>query len=409
MVHKYILGLTIVTMSIMAHNQNIKDACIAEKPSMQGQIDWLIVGAGPAGLITAGVLMDIGVDPRKIALLDPTFEVGRMGQYYSQVESNNKAKEFVAFINACTTFQQCHCPAIEALKKLDPQQPCLLDCVVEPLRCISAYLRTQLVAIQDMMHGLVFDQGLWCIATQDHGLIFASHVVLATGASPRTLNLPVSQNIIPLDYALDPITLKSLVTRNDIIGIVGGAHSAILLLKYLSTIQVKHVYNFYRHSITYAIDEGCWSMDQFGVKGTTGEWAKNVLEKNPPAHITRVQFKDNEQLPTLLNRNQCNKLIYAMGYERNPLPLINGTTPIAHYDAHGMIAPRLFGIGIAFPEHKIDDGNPRYIVGLNCFMDYAQRLIPYWTQDDAIRSRMRAQEQKRILAQMESLLTISVL
>ncbi len=405
----YLVVLAIIA-SIAVQAEDRRDAaCATGKISLQEKADWLIVGAGPAGLIAAGVFMDIGVDPKKIVLLDPTFDVGRMGQFYSKVESNNKAREFVAFINASITFQQCLCPAIDALKRLDPLQPCLLESIVEPLRCISAYLRTQLIPVQDMMTGLMFDKDLWCVATQHHGIIFANHVVLATGASPRTLNLNTSQNIIPLDYALDPVTFKTLVTADDVIGIVGGAHSAILLLKYLSTMQVKHVYNFYRHPITYALDEGCWASDQFGVKGTTGEWAKNILEKYPPAHITRIQFNKNEELPALFTQHKCNKLIYAIGYERSSLPPINGTTPITHYDDHGMIAPRLFGIGIAFPEHKIDDDNPRYIVGLNCFMDYAQRLIPHWMQDDKTRSHVRAQEQKNILAKMENLLTISVL
>lgn len=389
---------------LMAH-----DTALRATMSQQEPVDWLIGGFGPAGIIMAGVLIDIGVDPKKIVVVDPTFEVGRMGQFYAKVESNNKAKEFVAFINASLTFQECSCPAIDALKKLDPQQPCVLESIVEPLRCISAYLRTKLLSVQDTMTGLMFENNLWCIATQQHGMIFAHHVVLATGATPRTLNLNVAQNIIPLDYALDPMTLRALVTKDDIVGIVGGAHSAILLLKYLSTMPVHHVYNFYRHPITYALDEGCWAADQFGVKGTTGEWAKNILEKNPPAHITRVQFSNNEQLPSLFSNNKCNKLIYAIGYERSPLPPINGTTLLNHYDDHGMIAPRLFGIGIAFPEHKVDDGNPRYIVGLNCFMDYAQRMIAYWTKDDPVR-RHCAQEQKRILAQMaDELLTIYVL
>src|SRR5262245_19729380 len=95
---------------------NRDGVCVAE----QNKKDWLIVGAGPAGLIAASVFLDIGVDPKSIVLLDPTFEVGRMGQFYSKVESNNKAREFVAFINASITFQQCKCPSIDALKQMNP-------------------------------------------------------------------------------------------------------------------------------------------------------------------------------------------------------------------------------------------------------------------------------------------------
>lgn len=143
--------------------------------------------------------------------------------------------------------------------------------------------------------------------------------------------------------------------------------------------NIKQVYNFYRHPITYALGQGCLAVDQLGIKGTTGEWAKNVLEKNPPSHIQRVQLDDIDQLPELIKQTRCTKIIYAIGYEANELPRINKQIPIDRYHGQtGIIGPHLFGIGIAFPEYKIDDGHPRYIVGLNCFMNYAKRIIPQW-------------------------------
>jgi thioredoxin reductase len=399
-------AVIVTILPIYAADKLISIEDSIDRAVLKNKADWLIVGGGPAGIITVGVLMDVGVDPKKIVWVDPQFDVGRMGQFYANVEGNNIAKEFVKFINACATFQECVCPAIEALKKIDPNQPCKLDAVVEPLRCISAYLRTKVISVQDSMTKLVFFKGKWHVRTKQRTTILARHVVLATGSHPRTLDLAVTQNIIPLDYALDPVTLQTLVTPDDIIGIVGGAHSAILLLKYLSTMNVKHVYNFYRHPLTYALGEGCWAKDQLGVKGTTGEWAKNVLELNPPANITRIQFKQEQELPNLLDQKKCNKLIYAIGYEPNELPLIQGMNPTNNYGQDGMIAPRLFGIGIAFPEYKIEEGNRRYAVGLNCFMDYAQRMIPQWTNS---RNYTRAMEQKCILSTIDNLLSICVL
>ncbi|MDR3550348.1 MAG: FAD-dependent oxidoreductase [Candidatus Babeliales bacterium] len=387
---------------------------VINKLAQNAQADWLIVGAGPAGIITIGVLMDVGVDPKRITWLDPEFNVGRMGKYYSHIESNNKARDFIAFINACNTFGQCTCPALEELKKMDPQKPCLLESIVAPLQGISDYLRTQVVTVQDSLEKLYFNNGLWYVRMKQHGTYCAQHIVLATGSQPRTVEVNSDQNVIPLDYALDPATLQSLVDPQDKIGVVGGAHSAILLLKYLSGMNVKHIYNFYRHPITYAIDQGCWALDPLGVKGTTGQWAKDVLEKNPPVNITRVHVANNEQLQPMIEQARCSKVIYATGYERSPLPAINDTTPITDYDGKtGIIAPRLFGIGLAFPEFKTDDGYPRHIVGLNCFMDYALRLVPQWVSDkdlgDQITRCRRAKEQIKILSAWEKLFTISVL
>src|SRR4051812_21276201 len=99
--------------------------------------DWLIVGAGPAGIITVGMLLDIGVNASRIKWLDPEFNVGRMGAYYAHVPSNSKAREFVEFINICKVFQECSTPEIEALKHLNPDyRGYELGVLIKPLQTI---------------------------------------------------------------------------------------------------------------------------------------------------------------------------------------------------------------------------------------------------------------------------------
>lgn len=85
----------------------------------------------------------------------------------------------------------------------------------------------------------------------------------------------------------------------------------------------------------------------------------------------------------------CNKIVYAAGFERNDLPPINGSASSVSYDSNtGIIAPHLFGIGIAFPEVQIDPmGNRENRVGLNSFMAYAQRIMPEWLHKDLHRFR----------------------
>src|SRR4029079_10035011 len=80
---------------------------IVEPAVTSSKADWLIVGAGPAGLCVIGILIDIGIDPQKITWIDPEFSLGRMGAYYSQVPANSDVKEFIKFINACACFQEC--------------------------------------------------------------------------------------------------------------------------------------------------------------------------------------------------------------------------------------------------------------------------------------------------------------
>jgi hypothetical protein len=153
---------------------------------------------------------------------------------------------------------------------------------------------------------------------------------------------------------------------------------------------------------------GTWTLyNDIGIKGTTAEWARNVLEKNPPVNLTRIQC-DDELLKQLLP--VCSRVIYAIGYERNPLPAINGSEPIMSYDKHsGTIAPRLFGIGIAFPEEKTTPiGTTQLCIGFDCFMSYAQRQIPNWLNDNDMLQR-KIDCQKAAFKKVQNLFKIYLL
>jgi thioredoxin reductase len=369
--------------------------------------DWLIVGAGPAGIAVIGVLIDIGVDPERIAWIDPEFNVGRIGPYYSEVLANTKIRDFVGFINACNIFKECNDPAVVALRERDLDQYDKLGVVIEPLRALTRLLQKKVHALKDTMTALYFENDLWHITTQNNKQLSACNVVLATGSRPRTLDYD-GQEVIPLDVALDPYNLQAMLTSEDVVGVVGASHSAILLLKFLSDLTVKHIYNFYKNPLIYAVDMGDWVMNaSAGLKGPTAQWAKNVLEKNPPANLTRIK-----STPETLERMipQCSKMIYAIGYERNPLPLINNEKPIVDYDNEtGYIAPRLFGIGIAFPEKMVDKiGVVGTCIGIDCFMDYAQAIIPQWIDDPVFKQLKRemARRQVNVYKKMSDLFTI---
>ncbi len=378
---------------------------IFEQSRVTPTADWLIVGAGPAGLCVVGVLIDIGVDPQKITWLDPEFTMGRLGSYYSQVPANSDVREFIKFINSCACFQECTCPAIEALQQYnDMNQHPLLQVIIEPLRCITQHLCTKIKAVHDAMKSLHFEHSYWRVGTNSGDVLHAHHVVLATGSHPKTLDYK-TQLVIPLDIALDPQNLHEIITPQDTVAVIGDAHSAILLLKFLSEIPVRHIYNFYQNKIVYAANLDGWIINgTTGLKGLAAEWARNVLEKNPPLNLTRLKSS-----PTLLEQMlpECSKTIYAIGYERNQIPPINNLTPITQYNAtNGLIAPRLFGIGIAFPEKRINQfGHEETRIGLDSFMDYAHRLVPHWVHDDIFKGDRR----HSIHAQMKKLADTSEL
>jgi len=336
---------------------------------------WTVIGAGPAGITVVGLLLEAGIPPKQLVWIDPEFKVGRLGAYYTNVPSNTKTKFFLEFLQTCQTFSKVSSPAIDYLFSLDPEQEYLLNTIVEPLQDITHYLKDQVTSFKTVLSSLEYTEQNWHVGTP-LGTICSHKVVLATGSLPKTLSY-TSYDPIPLDTALDKNKLAEVITADDSVAVVGGAHSAILVLKNLSELPTKRIINFYKKPLSYACDIDGTPLDYAdGLKGIAAHWARNVLEKSPPPNLIRVRNTQQSREAWL---SVCNKIVYAIGFERNTLPMISGSTSL--YDQHdgatGIIAPGLFGIGIAFPETTQYTTGKAHI-GLNDFMEFAIRVLPTW-------------------------------
>ena len=355
----------------------IATAICTQSVQCENNVQWLIVGDGPAGIATIGVLHDLGIPYDQIIWVGSAFNVGRIGEFYAGVPANNSTAKFFDFVTACNTFKESNSPEFQKLLEHDQNEYHTLGIIIPVLKDITEYLRTKLISYQGWLKGLHFSEGIWCARVNDVK-ICAEHVVLATGCHPRELDYE-NVSVIPLDQALDKNTLATYVTPENTIGIIGGSHSGILVIKYLYELSVKKIINFYRSPITYTTPTGQgWSLHAYeGLKGATATWAREVLEgPNPPANILRIY---NDEAARARYLPECDKVIYSVGFDRNDLPLTEEYEGIEYDDATGVIAPSLFGIGIAFPEYYIDPlGNEDHRVGLTSFMDYAQRIIPQW-------------------------------
>lgn len=350
--------------------------------------EWAIIGAGPAGIIVLGLLLDLGTDPKSIVWIDPEFNVGRMGKYYSTVPGNAKTKTYIEFLQACNTFQEANSPAAAKLFDMDQETEYPLQVIVEPLADISKYLCTKVNCKKDSLCSLNYANDLWHVGISKE-CFTASHVILAVGAHPKKLDYDCC-NEIPLDIALDKEALRCNVNNHDTIAVIGSAQSAILLLKYLSEMCVGRIINFYRNPIEF---DG-----ESGLKAATARWARDVLLKHPPANLWRI-YNSCDALKAWLPI--CTKIIYAVGFERNDLPNITNAPYLDFDDRNGIIGPRLFGIGIAFPE-KFEDENGKTIsrIGLVSFLEYAQEILPTW---------MATKQPLSLYAQFEELFNIEML
>ncbi len=88
---------------------------------------------------------------------------------------------------------------------------------------------------------------------------------------------------------------------------------------------------------------------------------------------------DSPEFARLLR--ECDQAVYTVGFERRHLPLTPQWGPLEHDGANGILAPGLFGIGIAFPEYRTDPlGFGEHRVGMAKFMQRLNSVLPLWLQ-----------------------------
>ncbi len=338
---------------------------------------WIVIGAGPGGTSCVGQLLDEGVDSNSIVWVDKAFNVGRLGACYRNVPGNTRNLVFIDYLYHYKSFEFNTCSIEYSLFKGGHNDTCPLNGIVQPLEWVTHHLRTKVRSVQAVVNNIAHKDGIWHVHTAEH-VIIAPRVVLATGSQPKDplYQAQAHQTIIPLDAALDASTLPAHVTPTDVIAVVGSAHSAFLVLKNLCALPTAKIVHIANTPVCYALEAGRHIFYKHtGLKGLVARWAREVYENNPPPNLV----KKIGEMCTLSDLAACNKIIYARGYQRSPVPGLSSEL-LNNYDSHtGVIAPGLFGIGIAFPELVLDaSGQYEYAIGLNGFMHFAQRVVPEW-------------------------------
>lgn len=141
---------------------------------------WVVVGAGPAGIASVGKLIDKGVDPADIVWIDPAFAVGDFGAKWRQVSSNTKVDLFIQFLYGCQSFDYEQCERQFALHDLELQQTCQLKYAAEPLLWVTERLRQKVRSVSGWVQSLKMQEGYWHIDLEDVSVL-ACNVVLSVG------------------------------------------------------------------------------------------------------------------------------------------------------------------------------------------------------------------------------------
>ena len=112
-------------------------------------------------------------------------------------------------------------------------------------------------------------------------------------------------------------------------------------------------------------------------KGRAAAWARENIDGVYPERLEQVLGIQ----PGIRRENsrQCDRVVYTVGFERRKLPETPQWGQLEYNQRNGILAPGLFGLGIAFPEYAKDPyGFGQYRVGLKKFMDYLDSVLPLW-------------------------------
>lgn len=336
---------------------------------------WTVVGAGPAGIVAVGKLLDLGIAAEDILWLDPHFKVGDLGMLWSEVSSNTRVKLFTKVLENIESFGYPDPKKTFSIQDLNPEQTCTLSHIVQPLQWISDRLCKKVPHERTMIHTMHLSDRKWHLSSDTHKYQ-SKNVILATGAVPCTLDYP-GVNVMPFDIAIDKDKLSKQIDKKHTYAVFGSSHSAIIIIRHLVELGVKKVINFYRSPCRYAVDMGDWILfDNTGLKGQTADWAREHIDGRLPHNLERYNTEEHNIARYL---PECDQVIYAVGFKQRKNILI-GDYEDTHYNAHvGIIGPGLFGLGIAYPELKADPfGSFEHQVGLFKFLLYLNRIMPLW-------------------------------
>ena len=335
---------------------------------------WTVIGAGPAGIAAVGRLLDHGIAPEEIAWIDPAFAAGDLGAKWRSVSSNTQVGLFLTYLHGSSAFRSSSAPPMP-LREVNPDETCALALVADPLVWVTRQLCEQVHVFETTATSLALHKRQWRIETQQQEVV-SDNVVLAVGAVPKSLSYPHLDEI-PVEVALDPEKLAGQPLEGATVAVFGSSHSSMIVLPNLLRHPVERVINFYQGPLKYAIYLDDWILfDDTGLKGRAAQWARENIDGVYPERLERCWVSSPEFDDKL---KACDRVVYTVGFERRKLPETPQWGSLPYNQQNGIIAPGLFGLGIAFPEYAEDPyGFGQHRVGLKKFMDYLDSVLPLW-------------------------------
>ena len=254
------------------------------------------------------------------------------------------------------------------LQEVDPDETCALALIAEPLVWVTHHLRERVHVVQTTATSLSLQQRQWRIDTEHQEIVLRQRDSRRRGRSQEACPIPTSTRF----PSRSPSTRKSLRTQpldGATVAVFGSSHSSMIVLPHLLRHPVERVINFYRSPLKYAVYLDDWILfDDTGLKGRAAVWARENIDGEYPDRLERC-WVSSPEFEEKLGRVRSCRLHRRLRAQKTAGDTTVGRAGLQRNN--GILAPGLFGLGIAFPEYAEDPyGFGQYRVGLKKFMDY---------------------------------------
>ena len=344
---------------------------------------------------------------------------------FGEVPSNTRTDRLVAYFQSSRTFLELladptlgACSAWQYMLQYAPDECCALGYTARVLEHITRgllhkvpHLRSAVTECRQVTDSLndvsLVDQG-WHLSLPDHATVRTARVLFATGCVPAIQNYHVTADqsahgtessrdptVIPLEATFNASELTRVIQQHTRVAVVGSSHSALLtVMNIVRLIEQDHyqgeVWLVHRSPLKFmtplANGEALHFYD--GLKGPVGEWARDQLLTGKCPRTRVVSVTDNATCQNWYRTlQQVTGVIYAVGYDRTPLPtlwcrastsedwtLVDDAQLSHDVDTCQLLHPSvplsgLFGLGVAFPARHVDStGHVQAAIGLPNFM-----------------------------------------
>jgi len=330
-----------------------------------------IIGAGASGILLSLLLHQSRMATSDFCIIDPYFDGGDLQRKWTTVVSNTPW--------SATTDAFRHClPSLELpvwAKQLPADKPTPLNKIAKLLRELFHSLKFQTVRGTVQRTAWNSENAAWTVYVQSGtGIseVNCQRILFAQGSIPKQYDIPIPS--IPLEVALDSTRLKSYISPEDQVVVLGTNHSGTLVLKNLADAGLKKITGVYKNSRPFI-----WARDgeYEGLKLDAAVIADSICAGQYPT-VRLISSGDMSEM--VKATRDATWIVYAAGFTVNTdiRVAVDATeVAVADYDpTTGRLngVPNAWGFGIAYPSRAPD--GVHFDVGISSFLEHFYKQIP---------------------------------